>query len=220
MSKKTREISEKELTKAGSNLMTADQLDAIFSRTPSRHLYKRKGRGGKEFTYVKGSYIKKVLNYLFGWDWDFVILWEKQTDNDIVVKGQLVCRSRDKTIVKTQYGGAKIKFMKTKDGIMPVDLGDDYKAAATDSLKKCASELGIASDVYSDEEFVELNVMSEQQVNDEIAELQEKLLAAFDDYPGNDKLDLQRIVGAKIQAGEFTVEFGEQMLTQITGNEN
>ena len=37
-----------------------------------------------------------------------------------------------------------------------LDYGNDLKAAATDALKKCASELGIASDIYGSEEFKEI----------------------------------------------------------------
>jgi len=39
-----------------------------------------------------------------------------------------------------------------------VDFGNDMKAAATDALKKCASELGIASDVYGTAEYAEEGV--------------------------------------------------------------
>ena len=38
----------------------------------------------------------------------------------------------------------------------PVNLGNDFKASATDALKKCASEFGIASDVYGKNEFKEI----------------------------------------------------------------
>ena len=36
-----------------------------------------------------------------------------------------------------------------------LDFGNDLKGAATDSMKKCASMLGIASDVYGKAEFKE-----------------------------------------------------------------
>ena len=45
---------------------------------------------------------------------------------------------------------------KKKDGTGYVDYGNDLKAATTDALKKCASELGIASDVYGKNEFREI----------------------------------------------------------------
>jgi hypothetical protein len=53
------------------------------------------------------------------------------------------------TIVKTQFGGAEIKRHASgpRSG-RPLSIADDYKAAASDSLKKCASLLGIGLDLY------------------------------------------------------------------------
>ena len=56
-------------------------------------------------------------------------------------------------IVKEQYGGSEVKKYANdgknykKGDVM--DLANDYKAAATDSLKKCSVELGMFLDVYS-----------------------------------------------------------------------
>jgi hypothetical protein len=43
----------------------------------------------------------------------------------------------------------------------PLNLGNDYKAAATDALKKCAADIGIASDIYGKDEFREISVNTE-----------------------------------------------------------
>src|SRR5205085_662824 len=53
------------------------------------------------------------------------------------------------TIVKTQFGGAEIKRHASgpRSG-RPLSIADDYKAAASDALKKCASLLGIGLDLY------------------------------------------------------------------------
>ena len=71
-------------------------------------------------------------------------------------------------IIKEQFGRADIKFKneyKTVNGKQVkvitddcLDYGDDCKAAATDALKKCASELGIASDIYGANEFKEVGL--------------------------------------------------------------
>jgi predicted glycosyltransferase involved in capsule biosynthesis len=42
---------------------------------------------------------------------------------------------------------------------MPLDFGNDLKAAATDAFKKCASLLGVASDVYESDEFMEITIV-------------------------------------------------------------
>jgi len=53
-------------------------------------------------------------------------------------------------IVKEQWGGASIKRYSSTKAI--ISLGDDIKAATTDSLKKCASLLGIGLHLYDRDE--------------------------------------------------------------------
>lgn len=131
---------------------SAKQYEMIYSSTPTKQIYTRPGRGGKTFRYVKGNYVKKRLNYIFGSLWSFEILGELVQGNQVIIKGKLTIQDKhgEPIIVKMQYGRAEIKYLKgTKD---PVDLGNDFKAASTDCLKKCASEVGICSDIYADEE--------------------------------------------------------------------
>ena len=154
-----------ELTKAESNILNSAQLDLLLKKTPSNHIYTRPGKGGGTFEYVTGVYMKKALNFLFGWDWDFEI--EKfdvnMTAMQVFVLGKLTCRTKNKAIIKMQFGRADIKVR--KDSTI-LDLGNDLKAAATDSLKKCASEIGIASDIYGGKEFKEIKIQPEEAFND------------------------------------------------------
>lgn len=53
-------------------------------------------------------------------------------------------------VVKEQWGGASIKRYSSTKTI--ISLGDDIKAATTDSLKKCASLLGIGLHLYDKDE--------------------------------------------------------------------
>lgn len=137
------------------------QLIRLLSATPKRHIYQRPAKGGGQWDYVKGSYVEKVLNYVFGWNWDFEIKSKEEKYGQIVVEGRLTVRTKNATIVKEQFGRADIKFK--KNTTTPLDYGNDLKAAATDSLKKCASKLGIASDVYAKEEFREIKLEQEPQ---------------------------------------------------------
>ena len=136
--------------------LSAKQLLYILQRTPKDHIYKRPGKKGIEFEYVTGTYMKKVLNYAFGWMWSFEIKEHGREGDLMWVLGKLTIQ--DKTgksmIIKEQFGRADIKFL--KDTKITVDFGNDLKAAATDALKKCAAELGIASDVYGRQEFKEI----------------------------------------------------------------
>ena len=96
----------------------------------------------------------------------------------------------------------------------PLDLGNDLKAATTDALKKCASELGIASDIYAPNEFKAIHVMSDSEKSD-IEKAQRKIIEALDTYQGEDKADIQDICKSKVSAGEFDMKFAENIATQL-----
>lgn len=139
------------------------QLLQVLQRTPAQHVHKRPAKGGGQWDYVTGVYVKKVLNYVFGWLWDFEIVdkGEVKAGNKIVqlwVQGKLTIKD-PKTfqpiIVKTQFGGADVKYMRSNAN-QPLDYANDLKSASTDALKKCAAELGIASDIYGKNEFKEI----------------------------------------------------------------
>lgn len=161
MENKIIEISENELSKVRDKSLNSDQLSFLFAKTPQKHIYKRPAKGGGEWKFVTGVYVKKVLNLMFGWDWDFEVIKEiiNIEAKQVIILGKLTCRCNGKAIIKMQYGRSDVKFK--KGTTEPLDLGNDMKAATTDALKKCASELGIASDVYSPNEFVEINVIPE-----------------------------------------------------------
>lgn len=133
--------------------LSSPQLVKILQQTPKNHVYKRKGRGGQVFDYVTGSYITKALNFVFGWNWDFEVMEHGVQGDQIWVKGRLTVRGtkEGEQIVKTQFGRADIKFK--KDTKVMLDFGNDLKAATTDAMKKCASLLGIASDIYGKTEY-------------------------------------------------------------------
>jgi len=127
--------------------LSEKQVVQLFQRTPQQHVYTRPAKGGGSWTYVTQSYVVKVLNYVFGWIWDFEIEDQGREQNQVWVKGRLTVKSpKGDMITKSQFGRADIKFKRGTQQML--DYGNDLKAAASDSLKKCASLLGIASDIY------------------------------------------------------------------------
>ena len=93
------------------------------------------------------------------------ILDEKILHGEAIVKGKLTCRSNGKTIVKMQFGNKDIVYRKQNaedisKGLekIPLSIGNDLKSAATDCLKKCAAEIGIAADVYNKDDFKEVKL--------------------------------------------------------------
>jgi len=162
MKKKKRVIKKREV--AIKNLSMADtfvdskQLAFMLGRTPEQHIYSRPAKGGGTWSYVTGIYVQKILNYVFGWNWDFQIVDKGREGNLVWVQGRLTIRDKDGNIriIKEQFGRADIKMKRGSNEAL--DYGNDLKAASTDALKKCASQLGIASDVYGKNEFKDVGV--------------------------------------------------------------
>lgn len=160
------------------NNLNENQLSLILKRTPKQYVKTRPAKGGGTWDYVTGGYVKKMLNLMFGWDWDFEILDEKIMYGEAIVKGRLTCRSNGKTIIKTQFGNKDIVFKKqtpaeAEKGLerTPLSIGNDLKAATTDCLKKCAAEIGIAGDIYNKEDFKEIRISTTEEVDSRYEEL-------------------------------------------------
>jgi hypothetical protein len=143
--------------------LSDNQIQHILQRTPAKYIYERPGKAGMKFKYVTGSYMEKSLNFLFGWNWDIEVVQEPTVSeviqlietkiDQVWVTDKLTVRSPDGrfSVTKTQSGQAEIKFL--RDTRKPLNIGNDIKAAHTDALKKCASLLGIASDIYGTSEY-------------------------------------------------------------------
>lgn len=149
-------IQAKDLSLVNDNSLNQKQLALLLKRTPTQYIKQRPAKGGGTWDYVSGGYVRKVLNLMFGWDWDFKILSEQVIGQQVVVKGELTCRVNGRSIVKHQFGCKDIMFR--KGTTEPLNIGNDFKAAATDALKKCSAEIGIAADVYNKGEFKEIAV--------------------------------------------------------------
>jgi hypothetical protein len=126
------------------------QVDFLLQRTPRREIKMRQGRGGKQFAYVEHGYVTERLNFVFGFNWDFIICDKQILEDEVIVEARLTVRTPGgQTIVKTQFGGSEIKrHASGPHSGKPLSIADDYKAAASDALKKCASLLGIGLDLY------------------------------------------------------------------------
>ena len=191
MSKELKPVSITVLNKSEKQILNKEQLNFLLGKTPETHIYTRPAKGGGQWKFVTGVYVKKVLNSIFGWDWDFEIVSfdVNMAAKQAIVHGKLTCRANGATVVKHQFGRADIKIRKA-DGA-PLDLGNDLKAASTDALKKCASELGICSDVFGESEFKNITVTDEQTSNESLLKELSQLLIIKKAYLSDE--DLKRI---------------------------
>lgn len=141
----------KAIAQIATSNFTEAQSAVLLQRTPQNVIRQREGRGGKIFNYVPHAWVTRVLNNAFGWRWNFEILETRFFPNDsepieVVVKGRLTVETDRGFIIKEQFGGHDVAKLKSGQGY--VSIADDMKKAGTDALKKCASLLGIALDLY------------------------------------------------------------------------
>ncbi len=157
-------------------------LVAILSQaTPREHILSRTIRGGGSAQYIPGHRFIERFNDAFGFLWSFEVKDILHEGNEIIAHGrwslQIPGRSITRTrpdgteetvrfdgfsIIKEQFGSAEIKRWASEDqkgshkkgDVM--DLGNDYKAAATDAMKKCGTTLGMFLDVYGARESGEM----------------------------------------------------------------
>ena len=143
---------EKALTKPKLPLLISEaQRDFLLQRTPPAEVKQRKGRGGRTFDYIEIGYVIEQLNKVFGFDWDFEVVHGEYMEmaDEVVVEGRLTVRAKWNSVTKAQFGGAIVKrFGKGPQEGQPMSIADDFKAATSDALKKCASLLGVGLDVY------------------------------------------------------------------------
>lgn len=121
--------------------MNRELLEKSFG---PEQIKQREGNFGKMLNYIEGSSVIQRLNDSFEANWSFEILEHKILDNtdEVVVLGKLAAGD----IAKTQFGSSKITRAR-ESGDM-ISLADDFKAAGTDALKKCATLLGIGLHLY------------------------------------------------------------------------
>ncbi len=124
--------------------MNRELLEKPFNPNQVKH---REGSFGNMLDYIEGHAIIQRLNDAFEAKWSFTILEHrilKDTD-EVLVLGQF----KTGDIVKTQFGSSKIKRNINTDEV--ISLSSDLKASATDSLKKCATMLGVGLHLHGND---------------------------------------------------------------------
>src|SRR3989344_7890570 len=88
------------------------QVLRILQRTPKEYVHTRPGKGGGQWEYVSGAYVRKVLNFIFGWLWDLEITKQEVVGlqsgyGQVIVLGRLTVKDgKGNTLVKMSSGRA------------------------------------------------------------------------------------------------------------------
>ena len=133
-------------------------------------------KGGAELTYIPVSEVIARLNKVLGiggWGYEIIKCERDASDPDFVLAHvRLVVYSWSDSfgrLVRDGFGGQKVK--RTKQGEI-VDLGDEFKGAVSDALKKAAQSLGVGLYLARTEEALEaLESPPVPQVDPKVAEL-------------------------------------------------
>lgn len=130
------------------------QLEKAF---PAKAIKKRRGPGGKELSYAPVAFYIARLNECFGNGWGFEITAREHHADQVIVEGRLIADG----VVKSGIGGAELR--RGRDGEL-MSLGDAFKAASSDCLKRCCRLWGIGLGLYEDDEAV-AHVPEQRQSN-------------------------------------------------------
>jgi hypothetical protein len=119
-------------------------------------------KGGRNLTYIPISEVIARLNKVLGinnWSSEIISCHRDAIDPHwAIAHVRLTAIIGGQTVVKDGVGGQQIKM--TKAGAI-LDLGDEFKGAMSDALKKAAQQLGVALYLARSEEALEMEeVMS------------------------------------------------------------
>jgi hypothetical protein len=131
-------------------------------------------KSGVSLIYLPISEVIARLNKVLGvnaWSFEIVSVKRDEIDADeIIAHVNLIATIGESTIIKHGIGGQSVKRMK-KDN-KPVDLGNDFKGAVSDALKKAAQQLGIglylarSSDALDAEDAINAGAHIEEPVSE------------------------------------------------------
>ena len=132
-------------------------------------------KGGVNLTYIPVSEVINRLNKVLGVDkWSMTIqsCHRDPTDTDFVVAHVRIeyFVTEFSTITRDGIGGQKIK--RTKAGAI-LDLGDEFKGAISDAVKKAAQTFGVGLYLARSEEAMEIEQVIEAS-NTPVSEHQQK----------------------------------------------
>ncbi len=144
------------------------QVDQLSEPFPQEQLRYHKAKG---LTYVAVAEVLARLNRILGpGNWNTEILGTEtfgvhETETGIypewvVAKVRLYGEVDGQTFSFDGIGGQQVKFLSSKKG--PVDIGDEFKGAVSDAIKKAAQSLGVALNLAREDDAMHYEKAQEQ----------------------------------------------------------
>lgn len=156
-------------------------------------------KGGTTLIYIPVSEVIARLNRVFGpygWSTEIIKCERDALDPEFIVAHvRLTVKAESDwgpVVTKDGFGGQKIK--RTKTGEI-VDLGDEFKGAVSDALKKAAQQLGVGLYLSRSDEALNLEIERDiaanaPQIDPNISALWNKFRDASKDFSAEQKTKL------------------------------
>ena len=152
-------------------------------------------KSGAELTYIPVSEVINRMNRIFGpggWSHQVLSCERDAIDPDWVIAHVAVTADLDGQWMRhSGYGGAKIKRNKQGD---IVDLGDEFKGAVSDALKKACQHLGIGLYLARDIDAIEVDEAMHAPVEERVDNELDTMYSRFMDIrSGLNEQQLQQL---------------------------
>jgi hypothetical protein len=118
------------------NINNSENISRLLAEPFSEEMERTRIKGGISLIYLPISEVINRLNKVLG-----VVRRDDVDTDEIVAHVSLTASIGDVTVIKHGFGGSSVKRQK-KDN-KPLDLGNDFKGAVSDALKKAAQLLGV-----------------------------------------------------------------------------
>ena len=149
--------SELALFNAQEPIFNEAQMKIINRKTPKSEIEVKTDKSGFTYKSIKAAYVKALVTLVTGGNFSFEVKSREflQATREVLVEGRLTIWIKGRSIVREQFGqhylNTKIDTEGSGAKTYASDIGNGYKAAASDAFKKCASEFGFCWDIYGQE---------------------------------------------------------------------
>lgn len=144
-------------TSSQTGLTRAEQEAELRKPFPPEAI-KSRSMGGQTFKYVTISEVIAKLNRVLGTgNWSVVELdaWRDKDNPEWVIGKARVDLTFADGVTKTciSFGGTQVSKKRNSDDLL--NLGDEFKGAASDAIKKAVTQAGVALELSRDDEMIQ-----------------------------------------------------------------
>jgi hypothetical protein len=132
--------------------------------TPLDFVRSHPGGDKGNLVYIPGEYTLALLSAFFPGSWSFDTLNREILEGEAVCEGKLIINWPDGTMqFMTSDGRSAIRYNEKTQ--KPLSIGDNFKGARTDAIKKAAAQLlGIGWDVYGGHRTISTSPRGKREV--------------------------------------------------------